>query len=119
LPLKKGNLDKDSWLSGFVDANGSFSILHTKLENNNKKRKISCRLRIEQRMYEPISCNSYFNILKEIADFLGCNLKIRKQISTGNQYYTLSASSRKSLSIILIYFINFSLLSSKYLDYKD
>jgi hypothetical protein len=93
--------------------------LHTKLENNNKKIKISCRLIIEQRMYEPTSGGNYFNVLKETADFLGCNLKIRKQTSTGNEYYTLTASSRKSLSIILIYFKNFSLYSSKYLDYKD
>lgn len=118
-PLKKGNLGKDNWLSGFIDADGSFSILYTKLENNNIKRKISCRLRIEQRMYEPISNDSYFNVLKEITDFFGCNLKIRKQIRTGNEYYTLTASSRKSLSIILNYCESFPLYSSKFLDYKD
>lgn len=119
LSIKKGNLDKDSWLAGFIDADGSFSIQHTKLENNAKKRKISCRLRIEQRMYEPITKNSYFNVLTEVTKFLGCNLKTRKQISTGNEYFSLTASSRKSLSIILIYFTSFPLYSSKYLDYKD
>jgi hypothetical protein len=118
-PLKKGNLNKDSWLSGFIDANGSFSILYTKLENNNKKRKISCRLRIEQRMYEPISGYSYFYILTEITEFLGCNLKTRKQISTGNEYYIFTVSSHKSLFIILNYFLDYPLYSSKYLDYKD
>jgi hypothetical protein len=89
------------------------------LENNVKKRKISCRLRIEQRMYEPISKNSYSEVLTEITNFLNCNLKIRKQVSTGNEYFNLTASSRKSLSIILNYYQNFSLYSSKYLDYKD
>ncbi len=117
--IKKGNLDKDSWLTGFIDADGSFSIQHTKLENNAKKRKISCRLRIEQRMYEPITKNSYFNVLTEVTRFLGCNLKTRKQISTSNEYFSLTASSRKSLSIIIIYFTSFPLYSSKYLDYKD
>ncbi len=119
LPLKKRNLNKDSWFAGFVDADGSFSIQHTKLENNAKKRKISCRLRIEQRMYEPISKNSYFDVLTETAEFLGCNLKTRKQISTNNVYFNLTASSRKSLSIIITYFKSFPLYSSKYLDYKD
>ena len=119
LPLKKGNLIKDNWLAGFIDADGSFSVQHTKLENNAKKRKISCRLRIEQRMYEPTSKNSYFNVLTEITEFLNCNLKTRKQISTGNQYFTITASSRKSLLIILTYFKSFPLYSSKYLDYKD
>ena len=56
-------------ISGFVDADGSFSVQYTKLENNAKKRKISCRLRIEQRMYEPISKNSYFEVLTNIVWF--------------------------------------------------
>ena len=119
LPLKIGNLNEDSWLAGFVDADGSFSIQHTKLENNAKKRKISCRLRIEQRMYEPITKKSYFNILTEITKLLSCNLKTRKQISTGNEYFNITASSRKSLLIIITYFKSFPLYSSKYLDYKD
>ena len=119
LPLKRGNLNKDSWLAGFIDADGSFSIQHTKLDNKAKKRKISCRLRIEQRMYEPVSKNSYFDVLTEIAKFLDCNLKTRKQISTGNEYFNITASSHKSLSIILAYFSSFPLYSSKYLDYKD
>jgi hypothetical protein len=119
LSLKKDNLGGDSWLAGFIDADGSFSIQHTKLENGAKKRKIFCRLRIEQRMYEPISKKSYFDILTEIAKFLGCNLTIRKQVSTGNEYFNLTASSRKSLSVILTYFKSFPLYSSKYLDYKN
>jgi hypothetical protein len=89
------------------------------LENNAKERKISSRLRIEQRMYDPKSKNSYFDVLTEIAKFLNCNLNTRKQSSTGNEYFILAASSRKSLSIILTYFKSFPLYSSKYLDYKD
>jgi hypothetical protein len=105
-------------LAGFIDADGSFSIQHTKLENNAKKRKISCRLRIEQRMYEPITKKSYFDVLTEITRFLNCNLNTRKQVSTGNEYFNITASSRKSLSIIITYFELFPLYSSKYLDYK-
>lgn len=119
LGLKKEQLYNDSWLSGFIDADGSFYIQHTKLENKAKKRKISCRMRIEQRMIEPVSKSSYYYILTEISEFLGCNLKTRKQISTGNEYFNISASNRKSLSIILSYFNLFPLYSSKYLDYKD
>lgn len=119
LPLKKGNLGEDSWLAGFIDADGSFSIIQTKLEQGAKKRKISCRLRIEQRMYDPLSKESYFNILTEIAKFLCCNLNIRKQKSTRNEYFNLSASNSRSLLIILGYFIFFPLYSSKHLDFKD
>nr|YP_009739429.1 LAGLIDADG homing endonuclease [Tricholoma saponaceum]QIC20272.1 LAGLIDADG homing endonuclease [Tricholoma saponaceum] len=121
LPLKKCHFSTDNWLAGFIDADGSFSIRYTKLvkEINNKKRHISCRLRIEQRMYDPISGDSYFDLFKKMTDFLCCNLKTRKQLSTGNEYYTITASSRKSLSIILNYCEDFPLYSSKYLDYQD
>jgi hypothetical protein len=119
LCLKKGKLSEDSWLAGFIDADGSFSIQHTKLENNAKKRKITCRIRIEQRMFDPISKISYFDVLTEIAEFLNCNLKTRKQTSTSNEYFNITASSHISLSIIITYFRSFSLYTSKYLDYKD
>ena len=119
LKIKKGKLSEDSWLAGFIDADGSFSIQHTKIENKAKKRKISCRLRIEQRMFDPISKDSYFYVLAKISQYLNCNLKTRKQISTNNEYFNITASSRASLSIIISYFSQFSLYSSKYLDYKD
>ena len=119
LPIKTGNLNNDNWLAGFVDADGSFSIQHTKKEDGALKRKVSCRLRIEQRMIEPKTNASYFSVLSEIAQFLNCNLLIRKQLSTGNEYYTLAATSRNSLLIITNYFETFPLFSSKRLDYID
>lgn len=119
LPVKIGNLSNDSWLAGFIDADGSFSIQHTKKEDGALKRKVSCRLRIEQRMVEPKSSASYFYIMNDIAKFLNCNLLTRKQLSTGNEYYTLAATSRNSLSIIKNYFETFPLFSSKHLDYLD
>jgi hypothetical protein len=119
LPLKEGCLSKDGWLSGFIDSDGSFFVQHTKLESGAKKRKISCRLRIEQRMVDPISNKSYYDILTKIANFLQCNLLTREQKSTGNEYYTLAASSKMSLDIITKYLDKYPLFSSKYLDYKD
>ena len=119
LPLKTVNLGDDSWLAGFIDADGSFSIQHTKRENGALKRKISCRLRIEQRMLDPKTSTSYFNILTVISNYLHCNLLTRKQISTGNEYYILAASSRRSLTVIINYFDLFTLQSSKHLDYLD
>ena len=57
LPLKNEPLYEDSWLSGFIDSDGSFSVQYTKLDNGANKRKISCRLSIEQRMLDPITNN--------------------------------------------------------------
>ena len=117
--IKSGYLNKDSWLAGFIDANGSFSIQHTKIENGALKNKISCRLRIEQRILDSITNISYQSILLEISNFLGCSLLTRKQLVTGREYYTIAASSKKSLEIIINYFDAFPLLSSKVLDYND
>jgi hypothetical protein len=118
LPLNKDNLENNSWLSGFIDSDGSFFVQH-KVENNAMKRKISCRLRIEQRLLDPISGDSYVYILTDIAKFLNCNLLTRKQKSTGNEYYTLTASSKISLNIIINYLDKYPLFTSKYLDYLD
>ena len=119
LPLKKSDLDSDSWLSGFIDSDGSFSVLHTKTENGAKKRKITCRLRIEQRILDPITGEDYYQVLTDIANFLNCSLLTRKQKSTGNEYYTLTASSKISIEILKDYLDKYPLFSSKYLDYKD
>ena len=125
LSLKEGSLANDSWLSGFIDSDGSFSVQHTKVENNAArtksalKRKISCRLRIEQRMLDPVTGNSYLDVLTNIAKFLNCSLLTRIQKSTDNEYYTLTASSKISTEILVNYLDRYSLFSSKYLDYKD
>lgn len=70
-------------------------------------------------MLDPITNVSYNSILLDISNFLGCSLLTRKQLATGREYYTISASSKKSLSIIISYLSAFPLLSSKFLDYKD
>jgi hypothetical protein len=119
LPIKVGYLNQDSWLAGFIDADGSFSIQHTKRSNGALKNKIYCRLRIEQRMLDSITNVSYHSILLDISKFLGCSLLTRKQLATGKEYYTITAFSKKSLSIIIYYLNVFPLLSSKFLDYKD
>ena len=122
LPLNKDNLENSGWLSGYVDADGSFSVQYTKTEDvacAAKKRKISCRLRIEQRMLDPITNESYYDILNQICLFLNCNLCTRTQKSTNNSYYTLAATSKVSLAIAINYFNKYPLFTSKYLDYKD
>jgi len=117
LPLNKDNLENSSWLSGFIDADGSFSVQFTKIEDGAKKRKISCRLRIEQRILDPITNESYFDALNQICLFLNCKLLTKTHV--GGEYYKLCASNEKSLRIIIDYFTKHPLLSSKYLDYKD
>jgi len=119
LSIKDGPLNNNSWLSGFVDADSSFSVQYTKLENNVKKRKISCKMIIEQRVLDPITNEDYNKSLIIIANFLNCKLLTKLQSSTNNKYYTLAASSKNSLEIMIKYFDLHPLYSSKYLDYRD
>ena len=123
--LKCDPLSEDGWLSGFLDSNGSFFVQDTKVENGalfprlTHKRKISCRLRIEGITLDPITNDSYLKVFKEISNFLNCTLLTKEQKSTGNKYFTLTASNKISLKIIINYLEKYPLFSSKFLDYKD
>lgn len=68
---------------------------------------------------DPITNESYEPLFKSIAEFFGTTLTFRTQISSGRKYLRIVATSRDSQSPIGDSFSNFSLLSSKYLDYKD
>jgi hypothetical protein len=70
-------------------------------------------------MLDPITNESYFKVLTEVSNLFNCSLLTRKQKSTGNEYYTLTASSQMSLEKIINYLNKYPLFSSKYLDYKD
>jgi hypothetical protein len=70
-------------------------------------------------MLDPVTGNSYLDVLTNIAKFLNCSLLTRIQKSTDNEYYTLTASSKISTEILVNYLDRYSLFSSKYLDYKD
>jgi hypothetical protein len=70
-------------------------------------------------MLDPITNESYFKVLTDISNFLNCSLLTRKQKSTGNEYYTLTASSKISLEIIVNYLQKYPLFSSKHLDHND
>jgi hypothetical protein len=111
LPLNNSSIDSNNWLAGFIDADGYFYIRCT-------DKRIECRFILEQRKIDPMTQNSYENILKIIADFLSIKLNIIKR-ENNKEYYRITISSKKSLKILLKYLENNNLLSSKYLDYKD
>lgn len=70
-------------------------------------------------MLDPITINSYLKVLTNICNFFNCAFLTRKHKSTGNEYYTLTASSRMFLDVLVNYLEKYPLFSSKYLDYKD
>jgi len=119
LSLSSKTLFEDAWLAGFIDADGSFGLRHTKPTTTRSKRRISCRFRLEQRMLDPITGESYKTVLSLIANNLHSNLTLRKQSGTDNIYYLIDLSSIKSITLLRNYLDNSSLFTSKYLDYQD
>lgn len=107
------DIGNNNWLAGFIDADGGFHIRYTE----STKFRISCSLRIEQRMIEPTSGLGYEPLFLTIAKFFNTKLEITKH--NNKDYYLVRASNRNSLRIILSYFSKFKMYSSKYLDYKN
>ena len=60
---------------------------------------------------------SYAPVIESIAEYFHVKVRIKK--GKHLRYYLIGASSKKSKKIIRSYLDKFSLLSSKYLNYKD
>ena len=115
LPLDDSPIESNSWFAGFSDADGSFDIRYT---DGLKKLRIASRFRIDQRKVDPISGESYEPIFTKISIFLGTK-KVNYRNIKGREYLNVSASSVKSIKILKEYFNKHSLISSKYLNFKD
>lgn len=82
------------------------------------KNRVAARLRLEQRQIDPKTGDSYLEVMTSIASALGVTLS--NSIHNGNiEYFLISASSTKSRGIIVNYFSQFPLFSSKRLNYLD
>lgn len=110
---------KNAWLSGFIDADGSFSInIREKTSDGKGKNRIEARLRIFQRKEDPNTGKSYFSILKSIADTFG--VQLNTAIHNGNiHYYLIAITSPAKLAILINYLNEYSLFTSKFLNFKD
>jgi len=110
---------KNGWLSGFIDADGSFSIIiRNKTINGKGKDRVEARVRIEQRREDPKTNKSYESILKLIAETFG--VQLNTTIHNGNiNYYVISITSPTKLVILINYLNEYSLFTSKYLNFKD
>jgi hypothetical protein len=115
LPLNSTSLNDNTWLTGFIDADGNFDIRMSNLDiTSDKKRRIACRFRLDQRIEDPKSHNTYLSIMSNIADFFKTNVTI---VQRTKPYFNITASSRVSLALVINYFNMYPLKSSKYLDY--
>ncbi|AKQ53297.1 laglidadg endonuclease (mitochondrion) [Sclerotinia sclerotiorum 1980 UF-70] len=130
LGLDLSAIDSNSWLAGFTDADGNFSITVTDVKKNgifrNKRVQTFFRIEVKQNYSREVTeaqggGGGYFNILTKITAFFTVNLYTRTRCVEDKVYYSFMAIAHNSRSheIVRKYFDAFPLYSSKYLAYKD
>lgn len=112
LPLDSSPLVANSWLTGFIEAEGGFYIRFS-------LKQIICKFSLEQRMIYPKTGESYYTILNNICLFLNVKLSLRNRLNYKNSYYHIRVENQNSSKILIDYLNKYSLLSSKYLDYLE
>ncbi len=116
-PISNELISSNSWLSGFIEADGHFAI-RTSL--NCKYPKYEVRFVLTQSQKDNRN-NDKFNILNKIALFLNTKVSdvTRNRPDKQTKEYRVRTNSLKSNLILVNYLNNYPLFGSKYLDYKD
>ncbi len=110
LPLNDSSILNDSWLSGFIDADGNFYI-------RNSLKQIICKFALEQRMIYPKTNESYNFILNKICLALNVKLHSRIRAVQKDSYYIIRVENQNSIKLLIDYLDIFPLKSSKHLDF--
>lgn len=112
-PLDLSPIDSNSWLAGFIDTDGSFSI---KGFTSSDKTYPGFQFYLCQREIDK-SGESFGSLFQIIADFLKVSLKLR--IVNGSSQYNITTSNKISNTILIDYLTTYSLFTSKHLNYLD
>ena len=114
LPIHLEPIESNSWLAGFVEADGHFSV---RTAISGKYHRIECRVEIVQRQNDLLNNNNY-DFLKPVADLL---LTQVKEIRTDRKHpqYRVRTTSLLGNENVINYFNKFPLFGTKYLNYKD
>jgi len=124
-PLDVSEIDSNSWLAGFTDADGNFSInIHQRSNKNSTRVQLYYRLEINQNYHRADAegkKSSFFTIMSKIAMYLDVNVYSRSRTVGDKEFFsfTVVSHNKKSQLNLINYFNKFPLLSSKFLDYKD
>lgn len=129
LDLDLSPIDSNSWLAGFTDGDGNFSITLTDRKKKgvvtSKRVQAFFRIELRQNYHREVSIYqggiSYFEILDKIARYFKVNLYSRSREQKDKIFYSYTVISHNSESHkkVIDYFNRYPLYSSKYLAYKD
>lgn len=114
LPQNTSSLCSNSWLTGFVEADGSFQV---RSSSKGKYKRVSLSIEISQARTTKYGYSTY-NLIKIIGDFLGVQVNETRS-SHKNPQFRVRTHSLQSNKIISSYLSYYPLQGSKYLDYKD
>jgi hypothetical protein len=112
LSLDNSSLLNNHWLSGFIDADGSFYIRYS-------LKQIICKFALEQRMIYPKTQENYNKIITDICESLNVKVSTRTRLKYKNNYYIIKVENQNSIKILINYLNDYPLLSSKHLDFLD
>jgi len=112
--LDKSIIESNSWLAGFIDADGHFSVRATV---SSVYPKIECKFELSQSQIDHNKQNNYY-FLNIIANFLNTTVKERRVTSPKPEYRVRTVNLKGNL-ILIDYLNKFPLYSSKVLNYND
>jgi len=110
-------LEKDSWLAGFIEADGCFQVRTSNLEKVAKNSRISLSFELSQSRTTRYGYDT-IDIMQQIANFLTINVNLIREDRKYPQY-RIRTSSLKTNLLVKDYLTNYPLQGSKYLDYLD
>jgi len=113
-PIDNSPLISNPWLSGFIEADGHFSVRTTMVS---KYPKVECKFELSQRQNNHNGLNNR-QFLESIAELVHTSVKDTRVDRPHPQYRVRTTNLKGNLSLEN-YLNNFTLFSSKYLDSKD
>jgi hypothetical protein len=127
VPLVKHSVDcshlsENSWLAGFIDADGGFKIRYTEgsvnqLTGRRTKERIALSFKIEQRKFHKHTNEPFEPLMKDIANFFSVRLSSVKHHDT--EYWCVELNSFMRMQTLLQYLRTYVLWTSKRQSFED
>ena len=114
-PLFTGPLEADPWLSGFIEAEGSFQVRSTTSLRKHLHSKFECKLEISQAQTTHLGLST-LPFLQDIALFMSSSVK-ETRLTRKKPEYRVRAVNLQGNYRIRDYLLKFPLFGAKYLDF--
>lgn len=111
LPRSDCPLDQSSWLAGFIEADGHFSIRATESKIYSR---VECKFELSQA--QSSMHGTSHSVMNELSEFLEAPLKNIRESSLFPQYRVRTLNSKSNLKLIN-YLSNYPLKGKKHLDF--